>query len=157
MASRHVRLRVLSGLGLAALTVLAGCYGYVPRSSATSIRAGRVVRIELTDSGVVALTSQVGPGVYRLEGKLTSATDSAVTIAASTLTSRRTNVEQFWNGEPITIPRSAIELLQERSLSKSRTAGFVALALGAVIGTVVAFDASGYGSAGGGRGGGKGQ
>lgn len=156
MPTRRVHRRLLTLMPAAALCVGA-CYNYVPRDTPAVVRPGHLVRVELTDAGVVAIAAQVGPGVYRIDGRVTTVNDSVVVLAAQTLVSRRTNVEQYWNGERVTIPRTAVASVQERLLSKSRTVGLVAVALGTVIGAAAAFDVNGFGGTGGGGNGGNGQ
>lgn len=142
---------------LTAVSTVEGCYAYVPRQTTGPVANGRTYRAELTDSGVVAMASQLGPGVYLLDGRAIAADERSITLAASTLTSRRTNTEQFWNGEAVVLPRSSLAALRERALSRGRTAGLVALSAGALAALFAAFSTQGFGGGGGRGGGGNGQ
>lgn len=153
----RTRFRTRVVIALACLSAGQGCYTYVPRQPAAPVATGRRYQAELTDSGVVTMTSQLGPGVYLLDGRLIAANEQTITLAANTLTSRRTGIEQFWNGEPVVLPRSAVALLRERVLSKGRSAAVAALAAGAVAILYAGFSTRGFGVGGGGRGGGNGQ
>jgi len=117
-----------------------GCYRYVPRSAtAEDLRVSGEYRAELSDSGVVAVAPQVGPGVYRLEGRLAAASPSALTFAVTSTTSRRLNTDQLWSGERVVVERPLISTLLERRLSRGRTAAFSVLAVGAVLGAYAVF------------------
>jgi hypothetical protein len=134
-----MRVRDLAALVLCT-PMAAGCYRYVPRqATAEDLRVSGEYRAELSDSGVVVVAPQVGPGVYRLDGRLAAATPSALTFAVTSTTSRRLNTDQLWAGERVVVERPLITNLLERRLSKGRTAAFSVLALGAVMGAYAAF------------------
>jgi len=139
----------LSALAAAA-SLLSGCYTYVPVTPATA-PVGKDVRAELTDSGVVVLAPQLGPGVYQVDGRLVTRSDRDLVLSVESVVSRRNEMEQLWNGEQVTLPPSVIGRLQQRKLSTARSALVGLGALGVLVGLYVAFDASGGG--GGGRGG----
>jgi hypothetical protein len=137
---------------VATAAALQACYKYVPVETPAAVPTGSEVRAELTDSGVVAVASQVGPSVFRIDGRLVSKTDQSLVLAVGAVTSRRTDIEQLWNGERVTIPESAIGSLQARKISASRTALTAGGLLAAVVGLYVAFDPNGIFGGGGGKG-----
>jgi len=139
---------------VAALAALQGCYQYVPAAAPTAVPAGTDVRAELTDSGTVVLAPQVGPSVYQIDGRLLTRTDEELVLAVDAVTSRRSELEQIWNGERVTVPSAAIGTLRTRKLSRARTALTTAGIFAAVAGLYIAFDP--MGTSGGGGGGGPG-
>ena len=141
-------------LPLALLAVAAGCYNYAAHAPSAPAEVGRTFRVQLTDSGTVVLASQVGPGVYQLDGRVAASDERAITLAVTSLLSRRSAAEQYWNGETIVIPRPVIETMHQRELSRGRTAAFVAGILGGVLALYAMFEAIGGGNTGGGSSGG---
>lgn len=126
-----------------------GCYTYqaLPRSAA--VPPGQALRVQLTDSGTVALAAQVGPGVYQLDGRVSDADARTLNLEVTSLHSRRSVVEQLWNGESVAIPRVLVEAVQRRQLSRPRTILLGALLVGGVVGAYLVFDAAGGGNRGG--------
>jgi hypothetical protein len=103
---------------------LAGCYTYVPVSTAP---LGSSVTVEVTDRGRVALTESVGPGVRRLSGQVTASNDSAVHMSVNTVQFLDVGTPVKWAGEPVTISRDYVVVLREKRLSRSRS--FIAAGL----------------------------
>ena len=110
----------------------------------------------LTDAGTAAVAPWVGPRVASIAGRLTSSSDSALTLAVST-TGKRNGTEDLWKGEPVVVRREYIETLQERTFSRGRSlaAGGVALALTGVLYAVLGGSLGSSGGPGGGPGGGR--
>ena len=114
----------------------AGCYEYLPASPATSL-IGQRVQLSLTDSGMVAMSRQVGPSVESIEGSLVA--DSAGTyLVAVALTRARGGAETDWRGERVAIAHALVASTAQRRFSRSRstfagalmTAGIVAVTAG---------------------------
>ena len=124
-----VRLAGVAG----ALALCAGCYTYVPTSTAPA--AGSEVSVIMTDRGRVALNERVGPGIDQLRGLLTSSTDSSVTLSMKETVSLR-GVSAYWSNEPITLMREHFGSLRLKHLSRGRTAA-VAAGFGAALAAVV--------------------
>jgi hypothetical protein len=132
------------------LAILAGCYNYVPVTSAAPPSGARA-NFLLTDAGTVEMARWVGPSTSEIEGEVVTADTAAITVAVRRL-ERRNGIEEYWKGEPVAIPRGVIATYTERRLSRSRTAMFgagvvvAALALGQAFGDITGI--FGRGSAG---------
>lgn len=138
-------------LFMALLPWATGCYS--SRISATNdLAPGTDVALAITDRGRVALTSAIGPQVYRISGKLLSRTDSSLVLSVQSIEYLGGAVGP-WNGESLTVANEYVGLAVERRLSSSRTwllvggiaAGLTALVAGTKFGGI-----SGGGRSGGG-------
>ena len=113
-----------------------GCYTYQPLFGVTP-PVGQQVELTLTDSGRVALGSQLGPGVLHVDGLLRQVADGAYEIGVyrvSTISGETSN----WAGERVRIPVSVVSQTGIRKLSKTRTAimaAVVAVGFGVFIAT----------------------
>jgi hypothetical protein len=115
------------------LPQLTGCFHYVPASPA-ALPSGTEVSVGITDRGRVALTETVGPGVRRIGGNLVETTDTTLALAVSTVEYFDLAFPARWAGERVEIPRDLISDVQERRLSRSRTALMTAVIVVAAIG-----------------------
>jgi hypothetical protein len=100
-------------------TVASACHRYVP--STGPLPAGARVAVDLTDRGTVELARFVGPGVGTLEGQIISMDDSVITIGVRTAR-QRNGIESYWTGEQVPIDRDYVATVQERHVSRPRTA-----------------------------------
>ena len=104
--------------------LLCGCYTY--RNTAVGDAAIRApMRVELTEVGSQAITSQVGPRGSMLEGIVRAKSDSALIFGVTALT-RTNGVEESWRGERVTVPTSAVSRIQLRKFSALNTGLFIA-------------------------------
>ena len=115
-----------------ALQLLSACYQYVPVQSAPAV--GSQVALEINDDGRVALREQLGPGVVRLEGRLTAVDSDGMLVETSSVTQIR--------GRPIPVDsvrvrvsQGHVEGMNERRLSRSRTF----MVIGGAVAIVAAF------------------
>lgn len=120
----------------AAFAPLAGCYATRPFESGIT-PAGEVVQFELNDRGQDALAPRVGAGVRFVEGQVTAASGSVLTVAVSKVVDR-TNVPQTWTGEPVEIDRGFVRSAEIRRLDRTKSA----LVAGGVAAAVFGFLAS---------------
>lgn len=122
---------------LACVSVInTGCYVYQPLNGLTPA-VGEQVELTLTDSGRVALGSQLGPGVLHVDGLLRQVGDGAYEIGVYRL-STISGETSDWAGERVRIPVSVVSQMGIRKLSKTRTvliAAVVAVGLGVFIAT----------------------
>jgi hypothetical protein len=123
-------LRVLA-LGSLSL-LLAGCYTYVPVTPGAAPASGEPVALDITDNGRVSLAERFGPGLMRVEGRLTNVTpDYSLNVhRVAYITGPATR----WSGEQVRIDRALVGSVWQRKLSRGRTAltiGLAALAIGA--------------------------
>ncbi len=123
------------------LSVLCACYQSVP-VELSRVTPGTKLRVSLTDAGADSLARYLGPGVETIDGKLVTTTDSGVSMSV-TQVSMRSGQDQFWKGETVVIPRSALGTVQARKINKPKSvllAGILVVALaslrlGGVIGS----------------------
>ena len=118
---------------LLVVPMLGACYTYRSVGAAAPLGGDRV-RLSLTDSGSVALMSQLGPATEELSGRVVG--DSAGAYVVSVLsTRRRGGAETDWRGEQVIVPRVLVAHAEERRFSRRRTVlaslAVVAAALGA--------------------------
>ena len=109
-----------------------GCYAYTPLETPAPAPGARL-KVELTDQGTADLAPLVGPGAVSLAGRLEERGPESLTLAVSAVEFRRRE-EEFWDGEPVTIPQPAIARVFERRVSRTRsTLASIAVVAGAVI------------------------
>lgn len=101
------------------MVALSACHSWAPIDSGVSPR-GLKVRAELTDQGTADFGTRLGSGVGEVEGVVTSASDTGLTLAVS-LVRQRSGVEQSWKGERVTIPSRLIARVHEQRFSRGRT------------------------------------
>ena len=112
-----------------------GCYVYQPLNGGTP-PVGEQVELTLTDSGRVALGSQLGPGVLRVDGLLRQVGDGAYEIGVyhvSTISGATAN----WAGERVRVPIADVSQAGIRKLSRTRSA-LVAAVVAVGIGLFIA-------------------
>ncbi|MBC7790944.1 MAG: hypothetical protein H7Z74_13440 [Anaerolineae bacterium] len=126
-----------------------GCYAYIPVSTA-SPAVGANVRATLTDSGTAALSGYLGARIASVDGRLQSSTDSSLTLAVAVVRSRTAD-ESFWKGERITLRRDLIATVEQRRLSRPRTALSLGGALAVIATAAVVSGGKNGGSPGGDR------
>lgn len=126
-----------SVLQIAALGILTGCYFYRPVGT-LELHPGARVCAELTDVGAHTLTRDVGPGITALRGGVVSAESADVVLAVSSVTDGYGR-EQSWRGERVRLPQLAVQRVQRRQFSLSRTLFFGAAFLGGSVAVWEAF------------------
>ena len=117
---------------LAGTHFLTGCYTYVPASVQPS--PGAEVAFDISDAGRVALAERLGPGVTRVEGRVTDATTDEYAMRVSAL-SQINSGRVRWSGESVRLRREYVVRSEQRKFSRGRTALAVG---GAVLGLVAA-------------------
>ena len=122
--------RVLAAV--AASAFIGACFSYRALAGAPP-RPGSTLRVQLTDSGSVALREYLGPNVVAVVGEFRDRTPSGMQLAVES-TELPSGEPVPWTGELVTIPGSLIALTQERHVSASKTAlvasGIAAIAVG---------------------------
>lgn len=124
---------------------LSGCYVYAtPVERATPPR-GALVQLSLTDSGAVALASQLGPRTELLRGRLEGDSSGSYVVSVTAVRSR-SGQDSDWNGEPVAVPRPFVAHLEVRQFSLARTmvTGVAAATSATLLG--VAFGGGGFGT-----------
>jgi len=129
-----------------------GCYYYEPLETPVP-RPGTYMEVMLTDSGTSHFWSYLGPDVGNLRGRLITANPDALALSVESVEQRHGQILS-WKGETVTLGREYVATMQERHLSKPRTA---LLAGGTVVGLMTALAAFTNIASGSGGGGGGGQ
>jgi len=90
----------------------AACVTY-PVTPVDELTPGHTVVLTLSDSAIPAMAPRLGPGVFRVQGKLQQIDSLALVVDVSHTASTRNvdyryvpNVQ--WNGDPVSIPRSGV-------------------------------------------------
>ena len=125
------------------LCCCSACYRYTPIQT-VSANTGQPVRVQLTEQGSIDLAPMIGPTILTLDGTLASAKDTMITLAVTNAIARN-GVETAWRGEPVGIPRSAVNGVQLRLLDKRRSWLAAAGGVGATVALGVAFNLLGGG------------
>jgi hypothetical protein len=125
MPSTPIAPRVTTKLAsLATAVLLAGCYHYVPVPAAPAAPppAGADVRLYLTPQGMTELEPRLGPQTASVIGRVSDASDGAVTLVVSETRKAYGGAAVRWIGERVTIPAATIARAERRALDRRRTA-----------------------------------
>ncbi len=117
---------------IGSLHVFAACYQYVPARSLPTV--GSRVVLEINDDGRVALRDQLGPGIVRLEGRLSAVEGTDMVVAASSVTQIRGQAVPV-DSVRVRVSQGHVERMDERRLSRSRTW----IVIGGAVAIVAAF------------------
>jgi hypothetical protein len=101
------------------LCVFCGCYESVPIQLNT-VQPGTKIRVTLTDAGADSLARYIGPGVDQVDGKLISMTDDKLALGVTSI-AMKSGQDQYWKGETVAIPRSALATVQQRKVNKPKS------------------------------------
>jgi hypothetical protein len=112
---RRVRPSVAVVVGLVQLST--ACYSYVPVQTAP---VGSRVAVEINDDGRVALREQLGPGVVRLEGRVSAVEGGALVVQASSVTQIRGRPTPI-DSVRVRVSQGYVERVDERRLARGRT------------------------------------
>jgi len=129
------------------LLLLCACYVTTPVPTAPAPAPGTKLHVQLTDDGATTLAQYLGPNVNYVDGRLLSETDTSLALSVTGLTFRSGD-EQYWKGEHVSLPHSAIATMQVKKVSWWRSS-VLAGGIIAVIGSIGL--AAGQGSGGGGK------
>lgn len=108
------------------LPFLIGCYTYTPVAPAASPVAGEPVALDITDAGRVGLAERFGPGLTRVEGRLTSPANQEYALSVHKVAFIG-QPSSRWSGELVRIDRQYVNSVWQRKLSPGRTALAVGL------------------------------
>ncbi|HKT08817.1 MAG TPA: hypothetical protein VJR24_13030 [Gemmatimonadaceae bacterium] len=117
------------------------CVTY-PVTPVNELQPGHTVVLTLSDSTIPAMAPRLGPGVFRVKGKLQEIDSLALLVNVSHTTSTRNVGDRYapsvhWNGDSVSIPRAGIANARQGHVSAVLTAVGVAL-----VGGTIAFMAS---------------
>jgi len=125
---------------VAAASMLAGCYNYVPLRRVALVPS-TYLAVMLTESGSEELAPYIGPNVLIVRGRFLSGTDRGLVLSVLAVEGRRGEVLE-WKGETVTVPGEFVRSLEER---KSATGKTVLLAGASLAGFFAAYAAFGPG------------
>ena len=120
--------------GALLLPIMVGCYTYIPVAPAASPVAGEPVALDITDAGRVGLAERFGPGLVRVEGRLTSPANQDYALSVHKVAFIGAPSSR-WSGELVRIDRQYVNGVWQRKLSPGRTAlavGIVTVGIAAV-------------------------
>jgi hypothetical protein len=95
------------------------CYTYVPIANGAP-PVGSEFRAVLTSDGSSRLAPVLGGQVAVVEGRMSDANDSAYVVSVSA-TRNSAQVQTFWTGESVTLPRTSVQTIESRRLNKRKT------------------------------------
>jgi hypothetical protein len=121
---------------LTVLPLVAGCYQYVPTDHA-ALTPATAVSVELSSSGSTNVANKIGKNVVAVEGNVTEASPTSLTIALLTVRRRGETAPSTWSGESITLASNDIDVVKTRQLSRRRTAVASAAVAAASVGIVI--------------------
>lgn len=98
------------------MVLLCGCYVTTPIPSTPAPVAGTKLHVQLTDAGSASLAQYLGPNVGYVDGRLLAESDTTMSLSVSGLTFR-SGEEQYWKGENVSLPHSAIATIQQKKVS----------------------------------------
>jgi hypothetical protein len=103
--------------------LISGCYMYVPVGTARP-EVGSQIRTILTTDGTVEMIPRFGPGVISLSGLLVSGSSDSIPLAVQRVTTADRG-SMPWGESVVVLSPSLVAAVEERRLSRSRTALFV--------------------------------
>lgn len=135
---------------VATFVTLSGCYRYVVLADSSSIEAGERVRVELTEAGSEFIRGSVGSTALALDGTVVEWRSDTVVLAVRRARMRTGDFYE-WTGLSVKFPRNAVDRVERREFSRSRS---VILGAGATAAAALvikeAMDAADGGTPGGG-------
>jgi hypothetical protein len=143
---------LMRALALLVVLVVNGCYSYHPLESPAPASGTRVAA-DLTDSGSLAMASQIGPGIISVRGEVVESSSDGLLLALISVLGRN-DQEMFWRGEQVQIPLITVARVQQRRFALGKTILFGGVVVGGLFAAVAAFTGDGSGGGGGGGGGG---
>jgi hypothetical protein len=136
------------------LSVLSGCYRYVPAEPTVPPPTGADVRLYLTPQGMTELAPRLGPSTAAVIGRVGATGDGVVTVRVSETRKSDGGASVRWIGEQVAIPTATIARAERRTLDRRRTvlaAVLGALGVGAAFAILASAGGGGHGDDGGGN------
>jgi hypothetical protein len=111
--------------------LVAACYTQGPLTAPLPAPGTRIVA-QVTDSGVVALTNALGPGVVEVEGEVAAAQPTSWDLRMVRV-DYRGGTSVLWNRELVTVPRSMLVQPIEKRFNKRKSWVFAGIVLGSAL------------------------
>jgi hypothetical protein len=119
----------------------AACYYYEPIATLEPAQ-GSYLSATLNDLGTDTLSRSIGPDVRSIRGRLLTADETALHLSVTGVTLHH-GENITWKGEPVTLNRSYVAGLEQRRLSRPRTAIIVAATVVGLVATYKVFQGIG--------------
>ncbi|HXT14055.1 MAG TPA: hypothetical protein VN706_00400 [Gemmatimonadaceae bacterium] len=132
-------------LMIAPLLLAGACYGYYPVDGPSPV--GHEMQLNLTDSGAVALSRQIGPAAQTVSGRVTRDSANTLIVSLESVT-LRDGTDTPYKGEHLSVGRPLIASMAERRFSRARTILFTGATIVALVAARQAFQGSGASSGG---------
>jgi hypothetical protein len=127
--------RLVAALGIASMVASStGCYTY-PARAATEVNPPALVSVDVSDTGRVELSEQMGNEVKRIEGQVVQRSDSSLRLMVTEV-SFLNGTSNKWQGQEVTIRPLDVKAISQRTYSQQRTM-VAALVLVGLIGLTI--------------------
>ena len=128
---RGAALRLTAG-PLCAVLLVGACYRYVPATTGDLVLGG-VYRGHLTPDGSEQVARLMGRDISVFDGRIVTATDTALLVAMSASVKRADPRRTIWSGEQLFVPRSAVLNFERRELDGRKTFGAFLLSAAGIL------------------------
>lgn len=137
-------MRLSVGVLVAAAVLQVACYNYLPLGRAGVVPSSYLA-VTLSESGSDELARYLGPDALVVRGRYVGPTERGLALSVESVESRRGNIAR-WAGETVVVPGEYVRLVEQREVSRPKTALLVGAAL---LGFVVTYQTFGPGASGG--------
>lgn len=124
-----------------AILFVTGCYYYEPIDKPEPA-AGSYLSATLNDAGTDTLSQTIGPDVRSIRGRLLTSDSQAMHLSVIGVTLHH-GEDVTWKGENVTLYRRYVAGVEERRLSRPRTAIIVGAAIAGLVATYKVFQGVG--------------
>ena len=124
-------MRRVTGVSVAAVILLAGCYTLQP-ATGFAPDVGTNLALDINDAGRIALGGTMGPEIAAVEGRLLRADSTDYLVSVTNIRLLRGGV-QVWGGEQVRISRDHVGYAYERRFSRSRSFALAATLVGGAV------------------------
>lgn len=124
-----------------ALFAATGCYYYEPLARPTPV-PGSYLSATLNDLGTDTLSQTIGPDVRSIRGRLLTSDSQALNLSVTGVTLHH-GEDVTWKGESVTLYRRYVAGLQQRRLSRPRTALIAGATIAGLVATYKVFQGVG--------------
>ena len=124
-----------------AISAATGCYYYEPLARSEPV-PGSYLAATLNDWGTDTLSQTIGPDVRSIRGRVLTSDSAALNLSVTGVTLHH-GEDVTWKGENVTLYRRFVAGIQERRLSRSRSALIVAASIAGLVATYEVFQGVG--------------
>jgi hypothetical protein len=124
-----------------AIFAATGCYYYEPLARLEPA-PGSYLAATLNDAGTDTLSQTIGPDVRSIRGRVLTSDSAALSLSVSGVTLHH-GEDVTWKGENVTLYRRYVAGIQQRRLSRSRTAIMMGATIVGLVATYEVFQGVG--------------